>query len=609
MVKILSRLFKAYILVFFTMPLFAQESMRNDGKIQGHPTSEMAFYGDLINEKAFNNNRGNVYFVGTALQIIQGKNVPLQFENVFMDNPNSLLLRVPILNSTLLNFRKGIISTPRNTPSVNWMFGDGATYIGAADNKHIYGYASKMGIDSFAFPIGDGLRLRKAAIAQTSTRAGFRAAYFKGNPSTATLPLSAPFPITQLNPSLLGVSTYEFWDIAGTTETRVTLTWNAQSQLVALTQNDISSLVVAGWDGEKWVSLGTTNTMGDLATQGIITSEAVIPDNYKAFTFGKIQSQCISNAPFLSLGDDLILCPNDTVKLALSSNFTQYEWQDGSTDSSFTAHEAGQYWVKTWDNCGNTQTDTLEIGEGGGVVVETLPALCAGDKNGAIFLSDTTGVTIKLNSFTRLASEIEALGVGIYDLTVITPDGCQLDTLIEITQEDLNTIDIGRDTVTIYLGDTLNLDIHASFIPEKVKWNPAKYLSCSTCDVTIAKPITTMTYAVEAKDSIGCLHKDEIKVFVNNKTELYIPSAFNPEKEFFTILGGSNVVSVVTMRIFDRWGTLLFEASNFKPDGSVGWDGYYKNQAMMRGTYVVGLEIQFLSGEVKQFASEFLLSR
>jgi hypothetical protein len=73
MVKILSRLFKAYILVFFTMPLFAQESMRNNGKIQGHSASEMAFYGDLINEKAFNNNRGKVYFVGTALQIRREK--------------------------------------------------------------------------------------------------------------------------------------------------------------------------------------------------------------------------------------------------------------------------------------------------------------------------------------------------------------------------------------------------------------------------------------------------------------------------------------------------------------------------------------------------------
>jgi gliding motility-associated-like protein len=546
--------------------------------------------------------------LSVQLYRLEGKNVPLQFETVFMDNVNSLLLRVPILNSELLNFKKGIISTPRNTPSVNWMFGDAATYTGAADNKHIYGYASKIGVDSFAFPIGDGLRLRKAAIAPTTARAGFRAAYFKGNPSTATLPFSAPFPITQLNTGLLGVSSYEFWDIAGTSETRVTLTWNTQSQLVALTQNDISSLVVAGWDGSKWVSLGTTNTMGDLATQGIITSEAVIPDNYKAFTFGKIQSQCISTAPLLSLGDDLILCPNDSVKLALN-NYVRYEWQDGSVDSSFTVKEAGQYWVKTFDNCGNSQTDTLEIGEGGGVIVETLPTLCAGDKNGAIFLSDTTGVSIKLNSFTRFASEIEALPIGIYDLTVITPDGCQMDTLVEITQENINTIDIGRDTVTIHLGDTLNLDIHASFIPDSVKWNPGKYLSCSTCNSTIAKPTTTLRYAVEAWDTLGCLHKDEVKVFVNNKTELYIPTAFNPEKEFFTILGGSNVVSVVTMRIFDRWGTLLFEASNFKPDGGVGWDGYYKNQAMMRGTYVVGLEIQFVNGDIKQFASEFLLSR
>ena len=90
---------------------------------------------------------------------------------------------------------------------------------------------------------------------------------------------------------------------------------------------------------------------------------------------------------------------------------------------------------------------------------------------------------------------------------------------------------------------------------------------------------------------------------------MYIPTAFNPEKEEFTILAGSSVVKVIFMRIYDRWGTLLFEAANFIPNGSIGWAGYYKNQAMMRGTYVVALEIEFLNGETKNFASEFLLAR
>ena len=614
MLKILHIILKAQMVLFFllTVPLFSQESLRNNGKIQMHKASEMAFYGDLINEKSFNDNMGSVYFVGSALQIIEGKVVPLQFEKVVMDNANSLLLRVPILTSGQLIFKKGIISTPKNNPSVNWTFGDDATYIGASDTRHIYGYASKIGNDSFAFPIGDGQRLRKAAISQPSdVQMGFRAAYFKANPSAATLPFSAPFPTNSLSSGLLNVSNYEYWDVDGQSETRITLTWNAQSQLVALTQNDISRLVVAGWDGTQWVSLETTSTVGDLAGQGSVTSRLVVPDSFKVFTFGVVQPQCIANAPLLSLGDDVLLCQKDTVQLALSRDYARFEWQDGSTDSSFMIKQEGQYWVKAWDICGNLQTDTLEVTAGGAIEVTAIPVLCLGETNGAIELSDTNDVTIKLNSFTRMSYQIQALGVGFYDLSLLTPDGCVLDTLIEIKQENVNSIEIGKDTAHIFIGETVSLTAtpSAGFTPVDVKWTPPQYLSCSSCDSTQARPIGTTTYRVEATDSAGCVLTDEIKIYVENKLGVYIPTAFNPEKEEFTILAGSSVVKVIFMRIYDRWGTLLFEAANFIPNGSIGWAGYYKNQAMMRGTYVVALEIEFLNGETKNFASEFLLAR
>jgi CHU_C Type IX secretion signal domain len=611
MQKTLFQILQIHILLGFTVTLMAQESMRNNGRIQMHKTSQMAFYGDLINEKSWDNNLGSVYFVGTALQTIEGITVPLQFEKVIMDNSNSLLLRVPLLNTAQLNFRKGIISTPRNTPSVNWAFGDTAKYIGASDTRHIYGYSSKIGLDSFAFPIGDGQRLRVAAIAGATTSSNFRAAYFKGDPSNAILPISAPFPITQLGTGLLGVSNYEYWDVSGQADTRITLTWNAQSQLVALTQNDISRLIVAGWNGSEWESLGTTSTVGDLSTVGSVTSNSVVPDTYKAYTFGVIKPQCVSNAPLLSLGNDGLLCPKDTMILAASDKYARYEWQDGSVDSLFMVTQAGQYWVKTWDVCGNSQTDTIEIGAGAGIEIATIPVLCAGDKNGAILLSDTTNVTIKINNFTRASYQIQALEKGSYDLTLLTPDGCRIDTLIEIKQENNNKVDIGRDTATIYVGDTLHLSaqLSAGFTPVSIKWSPPQYLSCTDCDNPIAKPTGTTTYKVEAVDSAGCIMTDEFKVFVNNKEGLYIPNAFNPEKEEFTILGTGNIVKVITMRIYDRWGTMLFEAADFQLNNGIGWNGYYRNQAMMRGTYVVALEIQFLNGDVKNFASEFLLSR
>ncbi|MCS7035577.1 MAG: HYR domain-containing protein [Saprospiraceae bacterium] len=66
------------------------------------------------------------------------------------------------------------------------------------------------------------------------------------------------------------------------------------------------------------------------------------------------------SAPVLNLGPDLILCEKNTVTLDAGPNFVRYEWQDGSTNRTFTAAEPGlYYWVDATDACGRTQRDSV----------------------------------------------------------------------------------------------------------------------------------------------------------------------------------------------------------------------------------------------------------
>ena len=44
------------------------------------------------------------------------------------------------------------------------------------------------------------------------------------------------------------VSKKEFWDIEGTNATRITLTWNSNSDIGALTDNSLNLLTIAGWN-------------------------------------------------------------------------------------------------------------------------------------------------------------------------------------------------------------------------------------------------------------------------------------------------------------------------------------------------------------------------
>jgi gliding motility-associated-like protein len=605
-----------YILLFFytTQTITGQETLRNNGQMRTHSASQVGFHGDFTNDQVFSNNRGRAYFVGAALQTIQGNGSLLQFDNVILNNANSLIIRTPVLNSILLDFQKGCIVTPRNTPSVSWMFGDNGGYTGASNTRHIHGYVAKVGNDTFSFPIGDGQRLRPAAISQPNdTNAIFRAAYFRGSPSGAILPIRAPFPINRISDRDLKISNNEYWDIDGSQATRITLTWNnIVSRVDTLSEFDISRIVVAGWDGTEWVNLGATSVVGDIRATGQVTSRDVVPDSFDVFTIAVYKKTCFAvNTPTLNLGNDKVFCYNDTFTLKPAKGFSRYEWQDGSDSSIYIARTSGRYWVKAYDICGNYQVDTLFLRAARPIAINIDPVKCYGESNGSITLSDTTNMGIFLNDRPKRAYQMKNLGANTYHLIVKLAEGCTIDTTFDIEQSSLSRIDIGQDTIHIQDGQsvTLTATVGIGLKPVQYSWSPPQYLSCSDCASTVARPIGKVTYIVQAIDSAGCAAVDEITVYVDKKFGVYIPNAFNPDREEFTVLSNGEVNNVRKMQIFDRWGTLLFEAQNFKPDGSVGWNGTHRNKPMMRGTYVVSLELEFKDGDVKTLASEFLLAQ
>ncbi|MDA8692768.1 gliding motility-associated C-terminal domain-containing protein [Saprospiraceae bacterium] len=87
---------------------------------------------------------------------------------------------------------------------------------------------------------------------------------------------------------------------------------------------------------------------------------------------------------------------------------------------------------------------------------------------------------------------------------------------------------------------------------------------------------------------------------------VYIPNVFSPgsnnTNEIFTVFSNSSVVEVVSMIVFDRWGSPVFEQENFPPnDTSYGWDGFNggdKEQSNVMTYYIVvtgilGDELEF----------------
>lgn len=75
----------------------------------------------------------------------------------------------------------------------------------------------------------------------------------------------------------------------------------------------------------------------------------------------------------------------------------------------------------------------------------------------------------------------------------------------------------------------------------------------------------------------------------------YIPDAFTPNgdgiNDTFGIAG--QAIKSFNMRIYNRWGELMFESDN----AAQQWDGNYKGQRVPQGVYVYQLSAQASTGQ------------
>jgi gliding motility-associated-like protein len=164
---------------------------------------------------------------------------------------------------------------------------------------------------------------------------------------------------------------------------------------------------------------------------------------------------------------------------------------------------------------------------------------------------------------------------------VIGFDGknCFTDTaFVTIAVGGYPTVDLGPDQV-LPTGTLYPLKSTITNGPiSKWEWTPNRNLNCDDCAEPIATVKTNTSYIVKVTSAYGCSATDTIaiKAFCVN-TQVYIPNAFTPDADGLNdklIVRGSGIQTVKYFRIFNRWGELVFERSNFAPnDPSFGWDG------------------------------------
>lgn len=212
--------------------------------------------------------------------------------------------------------------------------------------------------------------------------------------------------------------------------------------------------------------------------------------------------------------------------------------------------------------------------------------------------------------FNPIASPLSST---IYQLNIIDSAGCfPTSAQMNVIVHALPVIDSTLPIIVPYNG---NFTLNPTYGPDIVSylWNPITQLNCTTCPYPSGIALESITYTIKAFTSHGCMASATIQLQLDCKAEnLLMPTAFTPNGDnlneyFYPIARGMNMVHKFI--IFNRYGQVVFERSNFKPnDENSGWDGYIQGKLQPAGNYLYSISaICSLGFEIHKKGSVMLI--
>jgi gliding motility-associated-like protein len=143
-------------------------------------------------------------------------------------------------------------------------------------------------------------------------------------------------------------------------------------------------------------------------------------------------------------------------------------------------------------------------------------------------------------------------------------------------------------------------------------WSPATGLSCTNCYNTVTTPKNTTTYTIKVADVNGCINTDNITIVVIcNDKNVFIPNTFSPNNDgvndwFFP--RGTGLFAIQSMRIFNRWGEMVFQKVNLSPnDQFAGWNGKYNGKTLNADVYTYVIEIVCENSQILSYKGNITL--
>jgi gliding motility-associated-like protein len=288
----------------------------------------------------------------------------------------------------------------------------------------------------------------------------------------------------------------------------------------------------------------------------------------------------IHPVPEVELPDDNVLCPGDSLEiLAAASAGAAFLWENGDQTTGRTVFEPGLYGVTVSNAQGCSDSDQMLVYPPD-LPDQLLPSDTFFCESGFVTLApDTSGgwQYAWADGNPGISRNIDE--TGIYVLGAMSPEGCMLDDSIAVAKRQRPEIPV-ESSLPDSCGRQILRVTDAGL--QKIRWNTGA--SGNVLEIN-----TSGTYDVTASDGF-CEQTVIVAAEVERCPECfaYFPNAIRPASD-----GANAVFAVQTactfsefrMRIYDRWGALVFESRN--PDQ--GWDGYWQGRVAPPGVYTFGV--------------------
>lgn len=376
-------------------------------------------------------------------------------------------------------------------------------------------------------------------------------------------------------------------------------------------------------------------------------------------------------APVVYLGADTLLCSGENLTLQVPGDAGTYLWSTGAVAQAIVVNApGGLVWAEITNASGCSARDSIVVNFSAVMATADTIRLCPGETypfEGAEISRDTSIcrtyssssgcdstycllVRVLSADWTNMPQSPSCLGGDDGSVSILAPaggpyaysidgvnfgagsvftgleagefslylrdgEGCIFEQTALLLPGPAWEIDLGSDREVVP-GESVNLDIqHSGVSPiAMVSWQPADYLDCSTCSSVLSTPLEDVLYLATVTNEAGCSAQDSVRISVTRTKQYYFPLAFTPNNDGvndrFGIMAAPGALTVEKIRVFDRWGNLVYEQQHLTPGNQADyWNGQVKGRPAPSDVYVFVATLRWQDGSTEIAKGDLTLLR